>query len=89
MTPSATAFWALFDRVLVPWSVFVPQGLLEVPGAWREFRSQMTRPPTRQFCFFFCGSGDCGLFFFFTRQELLHHPRNSGDGAANRRVAWS
>src|SRR5438105_5700138 len=36
-------FWLFLLLWLVPWSVFVPQGLLEVPRRWRELRSQMTR----------------------------------------------
>ena len=33
-------FWALLIVWLVPWSVFVPQGLLEVPRRWSEFHQR-------------------------------------------------
>jgi len=36
-------FWVLLVLWLIPWTVFLPQSLQEVPRRWREFRSQMTR----------------------------------------------
>jgi 4-amino-4-deoxy-L-arabinose transferase-like glycosyltransferase len=37
-------FWALLVLWLIPWTVFLPQSLLEVPRRWRELRSGGKNP---------------------------------------------
>ena len=36
-------FWALLVLWLIPWTVFLPQSLREVPRRWSEFLTEMTR----------------------------------------------
>jgi 4-amino-4-deoxy-L-arabinose transferase-like glycosyltransferase len=71
-------FWALLIVWLVPWSVFVPQGLLEVPRRWREFRSQMSRRQRANLLFFLWAVVIVGFFSFSTRQEYYTIPAIPG-----------
>src|ERR1035438_3547505 len=45
-------FWALLVLWLIPWTVFLPQSLQEVPRRWREFRSQLSRRQKAYLLFF-------------------------------------
>ncbi len=67
-------FWALLIVWLVPWSVFVPQGLREVPRRWREFRSQMSRRQRANLLFLLWALVIVGFFSFSTRQEYYTIP---------------
>ena len=71
-------FWALLVLWLVPWSVFVPQSLLEVPRRWREFRSQMSRRQRVYLLFFLWSLVIVGFFSFSTRQEYYTIPAIPG-----------
>lgn len=71
-------FWALLIVWLIPWSVFVPQGLLEVPRRWREFRSQMTRRQRANLLFILWSLVIVGFFSFSTRQEYYTIPSIPG-----------
>ena len=71
-------FWALLLVWLVPWSVFVPQGLLEVPRRWRQFRSQMSRRQRANLFFLLWGLVIVGFFSFSTRQEYYTIPAIPG-----------
>lgn len=71
-------FWALLVLWLVPWSVFVPQSLLEVPRRWREFRSQMSRRERGYLLFFLWNLVIVGFFSFSTRQEYYTIPALPG-----------
>ncbi|HWZ84544.1 MAG TPA: glycosyltransferase family 39 protein [Terriglobales bacterium] len=71
-------FWALLIVWLVPWSVFVPQGLLEVPRRWRDFRSQMTRRQRANLLFILWALVIVGFFSFSTRQEYYTIPAIPG-----------
>jgi 4-amino-4-deoxy-L-arabinose transferase-like glycosyltransferase len=71
-------FWALLIVWLVPWSVFVPQGLLEVPSRWREFRSKMTRRQSANLLFILWAVVIVGFFSFSTRQEYYTIPAIPG-----------
>ena len=71
-------FWALLIVWLVPWSVFVPQGLLEVPRRWREFRSQMSRRQRANLLFLLWALVIIGFFSFSTRQEYYTIPAIPG-----------
>jgi hypothetical protein len=71
-------FWALLIIWLVPWSVFVPQGLLEVPRRWREYRSQMTRRQRVNLLSLVWALVIVGFFSFSTRQEYYTIPAIPG-----------
>jgi 4-amino-4-deoxy-L-arabinose transferase-like glycosyltransferase len=71
-------FWALLIVWLVPWSVFVPQALLEVPRRWREFRSQMSRTVRANLLFILWSLVIVGFFSFSTRQEYYTIPAIPG-----------
>ena len=71
-------FWALLIVWLVPWSVFVPQALLEVPRRWREFRSQMSRHQRANLLFILWSLVIVGFFSFSTRQEYYTIPAIPG-----------
>jgi len=71
-------FWALLIVWLVPWSAFVPQGLMEVPRRWREWRSQMTRRQRANLMFILWSLVIVGFFSFSTRQEYYTIPSIPG-----------
>jgi 4-amino-4-deoxy-L-arabinose transferase-like glycosyltransferase len=71
-------FWILLVVWLVPWSVFVPQSLLEVPRRWRDFRSQMSRRQRAYLLFFLWNLVIVGFFSFSTRQEYYTIPAIPG-----------
>jgi 4-amino-4-deoxy-L-arabinose transferase-like glycosyltransferase len=71
-------FWALLIVWLVPWSVFVPQGLMEVPRRWREFRSRMSRRQRSNLLFALWSLVIVGFFSFSTRQEYYTIPAIPG-----------
>jgi len=71
-------FWALLIVWLVPWSVFVPQALLEVPRRWRELRSRMSRQQRANLLFILWGLVIVGFFSFSTRQEYYTIPAIPG-----------
>ena len=71
-------FWVLLVLWLVPWSVFVPQSLQEVPRRWREFRLQMTRRQRAYLLFFLWNLVIVGFFSFSTRQEYYTIPAIPG-----------
>lgn len=71
-------FWALLAVWLIPWSVFIPQGLLEVPRRWREFRSQMTRRQRASLLLILWCLVIVGFFSFSTRQEYYTIPAIPG-----------
>lgn len=71
-------FWVLLVVWLVPWSVFVPQSLKEVPRRWREFRSQMSRRQRAYLLFFLWNLVIVGFFSFSTRQEYYTIPAIPG-----------
>ncbi len=82
-------FWALLVLWLIPWTVFLPQSLQEVPRRWREFhphgpkpgpsgtpafRSQMTRRQRAYLLFALWTLVIVGFFSFSTRQEYYTIP---------------
>ncbi len=71
-------FWILLVIWLVPWSVFIPQSLLEVPRRWREFRAQMSRRQRAYLLFFLWNLVIVGFFSFSTRQEYYTIPAIPG-----------
>ncbi len=71
-------FWALLVLWLVPWTVFLPQSLQEVPRRWREFRQQLTRRQRAYFLFFLWNIVIVGFFSLSTRQEYYTIPAIPG-----------
>ncbi len=67
-------FWALLVLWLIPWTVFLPQSLREVPRRWREFRAQMSRRQRAYLLFFLWTVVIVGFFSFSTRQEYYTVP---------------
>jgi 4-amino-4-deoxy-L-arabinose transferase-like glycosyltransferase len=67
-------FWALLVLWLIPWTVFLPQSLQEVPRRWREFRSEMSRRERAYFLFFLWTIVIVGFFSLSTRQEYYTIP---------------
>src|SRR5713226_4057616 len=71
-------FWALLVLWLIPWTVFLPQSLQEVPQRWREFRVQMSRRQRAYFLFFLWTFVIVGFFSLSTRQEYYTIPAIPG-----------
>ncbi|MGA9527009.1 MAG: glycosyltransferase family 39 protein [Terriglobales bacterium] len=71
-------FWALLVLWLIPWTVFLPQSLQEVPRRWREFGGQMTRRQKAYLLFFLWNVVIVGFFSFSTRQEYYTIPAIPG-----------
>jgi 4-amino-4-deoxy-L-arabinose transferase-like glycosyltransferase len=67
-------FWALLVLWLIPWTVFLPQSLQEVPRRWREFRQEMTRRQRAHLLFFLWTIVIVGFFSLSTRQEYYTVP---------------
>ena len=71
-------FWVLLVLWLIPWTVFLPQSLQEVPRRWREFRSQMSRRQRAYLLFFLWNLVIVGFFSLSTRQEYYTIPAIPG-----------
>src|ERR1700685_4074974 len=67
-------FWALLVLWLLPWTVFLPQSLQEVPRRWREYRAQMSRRQRSYLLFFLWNLMIVGFFSFSTRQGYYTIP---------------
>jgi len=62
-------FWGLLLAWLLPWSVFLPQALREVPVRWRELRGKLDRGQRASLLFALWALVIVGFFSFSTRQE--------------------
>ena len=71
-------FWALLVLWLIPWTVFLPQSLLEVPRRWHGFRSQLSRRQKTYLLAFLWSLVIVGFFSFSTRQEYYTIPAIPG-----------
>jgi 4-amino-4-deoxy-L-arabinose transferase-like glycosyltransferase len=75
-------FWALLVLWLLPWAVFLPQALRDVPHRWRDFHSLgkgIENPRGRANLLFFLWALVILLFFSFsTRQEYYTIPALPG-----------
>jgi len=67
-------FWVLLVLWLVPWTVFLPQSVQEVPRQWRAFRSRMSRRQRAYLLFFLWTIVIVGFFSLSTRQEYYTIP---------------
>jgi 4-amino-4-deoxy-L-arabinose transferase-like glycosyltransferase len=71
-------FWVLLVLWLIPWTVFLPQALMEVPRRWRDYRAQMSRRQKANLLFFLWAIVIVGFFSFSTRQEYYTIPAIPG-----------
>ncbi|MGA9981362.1 MAG: glycosyltransferase family 39 protein [Candidatus Sulfotelmatobacter sp.] len=72
-------FWGLLLAWLLPWSVFLPQALRDVPARWRELRSnKLDREQRANLLFFLWALVIVGFFSFSTRQEYYTIPALPG-----------
>jgi 4-amino-4-deoxy-L-arabinose transferase-like glycosyltransferase len=67
-------FWALLVLWLLPWTVFLPQSLQEVPRRWREFHAEMSRRQRAYLLFLLWTVVIVGFFSLSTRQEYYTIP---------------
>jgi 4-amino-4-deoxy-L-arabinose transferase-like glycosyltransferase len=72
-------FWGLLLAWLLPWSVFLPQALRDIPARWRELRShELDRQQRANLLFFLWALVIVGFFSFSTRQEYYTIPALPG-----------
>jgi len=71
-------FWALLVLWLVPWAVFLPQALREVPLRWGRLRSPLNRRQRANLLFFLWALVILLFFSFSTRQEYYTIPALPG-----------
>jgi len=71
-------FWALLVLWLIPWTVFLPQSLVEVPRRWRELHTQLSRKQKTYLLAFLWSLVIVGFFSFSTRQEYYTIPAIPG-----------
>jgi len=71
-------FWAFLLLWLVPWAVFLPQALREVPVRWRQLRASMDRRQKANLLFLLWALVILLFFSFSTRQEYYTIPALPG-----------
>jgi 4-amino-4-deoxy-L-arabinose transferase-like glycosyltransferase len=71
-------FWALLLLWLVPWAVFLPQALRDVPLRWRQLAVPMDRGQRANLLFFLWALVVLLFFSFSTRQEYYTIPALPG-----------
>ena len=67
-------FWGLLLVWLVPWTVFLPQALRDVPLRWRDLRSNLDRQQKAKLFFALWALVIVVFFSFSTRQEYYTVP---------------
>ena len=67
-------FWGLLLAWLLPWSVFLPQALRDIPVRWRDLQSRLDRRQRSNLFFFLWAFVIVGFFSFSTRQEYYTIP---------------
>src|SRR6201987_5092026 len=71
-------FWGLLLVWLIPWTVFLPQALLDIPRRIRELRGSLTRRQKADLLFILWALVIVGFFSFSTRQEYYTIPALPG-----------
>ena len=71
-------FWALLLLWLVPWAVFLPQALRDVPLRWKQLAKPMDRRQRANLLFFLWAMVILLFFSFSTRQEYYTIPALPG-----------
>jgi hypothetical protein len=67
-------FWALLILWLMPWSVFLPQAVREIPLRWKELHSKLEGRQKANLLFALWALSIVGFFSFSTRQEYYTIP---------------
>jgi 4-amino-4-deoxy-L-arabinose transferase-like glycosyltransferase len=67
-------FWALLALWLIPWAVFLPQAVRQVPASWRSWHMLKTRSERANLLFFLWALMILLFFSFSTRQEYYTIP---------------
>jgi 4-amino-4-deoxy-L-arabinose transferase-like glycosyltransferase len=67
-------FWGLLLAWLLPWSVFLPQAMRDLPVRWRDLRGRLDRRQRGNLLFFLWALVIVGFFSFSTRQEYYTIP---------------
>jgi 4-amino-4-deoxy-L-arabinose transferase-like glycosyltransferase len=67
-------FWGLLLAWLLPWSVFLPQALGDIPLRWTHLQSRLDRRQRSNLLFFLWALVIVGFFSFSTRQEYYTIP---------------
>jgi 4-amino-4-deoxy-L-arabinose transferase-like glycosyltransferase len=71
-------FWAFLILWLMPWAVFLPQALRDVPLRWRRLHSRLDRRERANLLFFLWALVILVFFSFSTRQEYYTIPALPG-----------
>jgi 4-amino-4-deoxy-L-arabinose transferase-like glycosyltransferase len=71
-------FWGLLLAWLLPWSVFLPEALRQIPVRLRALRGNLTRPQRANLLFFLWAMVIVVFFSFSTRQEYYTIPALPG-----------
>jgi len=71
-------FWVLLVLWLMPWSIFLPQALQEIPHRWREMRAGLDARKRANLLFALWALVILGFFSFSTRQEYYTIPALPG-----------
>ena len=71
-------FWGLLLAWLLPWSVFLPQAVRDVPIRWRQLRAGLGPRARANLLFFLWALVIVGFFSFSTRQEYYTIPALPG-----------
>ena len=71
-------FWGLLLAWLLPWSVFLPEALREIPVRLRVLRGKLSRPQRANLLFFLWAMVIVVFFSFSTRQEYYTIPALPG-----------
>ena len=71
-------FWGLLVLWLLPWSVFLPQSLKQVPLRWRQLRARLDISQKANLVFFLWAAVILVFFSFSTRQEYYSIPALPG-----------
>jgi len=71
-------FWGLLLAWLLPWSVFLPEAVREIPIKLRDLRANLTRRQKANLLFLLWALVIVGFFSFSTRQEYYTIPALPG-----------
>jgi 4-amino-4-deoxy-L-arabinose transferase-like glycosyltransferase len=67
-------FWVLLILWVMPWGVFLPQAIREIPLHWKQWRGKLDRRQKANLLFALWALAIVGFFSFSTRQEYYTIP---------------
>jgi 4-amino-4-deoxy-L-arabinose transferase-like glycosyltransferase len=67
-------FWVLLILWVMPWGVFLPQAIREIPLHWKQWRGNLERRQKANLLFALWALAIVGFFSFSTRQEYYTIP---------------